>query len=200
MRILYLYILLIMFSLEINAGAPAPITSLPEPPYVFEKGTLITAEVDWNKDSIKKFISSDIKLDEVVNGGIEVFFTKHKKPLAKINYVLIWLNLQNDYDVMTISDLLITDISTVYVDYLLLDNPIYIINNPDPDPYMQRSSILRNIDLPTINDKKDIQNLIKKLSDGKIVNDNTKILKNKIFGDLNHSKIIEKIDKIFLEN
>ena len=97
MRILYLYILLIMFSLEINAGAPAPITSLPEPPYVFEKGTLITAEVDWNKDSIKKFISSDIKLDEVVNGGIEVFFTKHKKPLDKINYVLIWLNLQNDY-------------------------------------------------------------------------------------------------------
>ncbi len=86
-----------MFSLEINAGAPAPITSLPEPPYVFEKGTLITAEVDWNKDSIKKFISSDIKLDEVVNGGIEVFFTKHKKPLDKINYVLIWLNLQNDY-------------------------------------------------------------------------------------------------------
>ena len=97
MRILYLYILLIIFSLEINAGAPAPITSLPEPPYVFEKGTLITAEVDWNKDSIKKFISSDIKLDEVVNGGIEVFFTKHKKPLDKINYVLIWLNLQNDY-------------------------------------------------------------------------------------------------------
>ena len=65
---------------------------------------------------------------------------------------------------------------------------------------MQRSSILRNIDLPTINNKKDIQNLIKKLSDGEIVNDNTKILKNKIFGDLNHSKIIEKIDKIFSEN
>ena len=97
MKILFLYILFIIFSLKIHAGAPAPSTSLPEPPYVFEKGTLITAEVDWNKDSIKKFISSDIKLDEVVNGGIEVFFTKHKKPLDKINYVLIWLNLQNDY-------------------------------------------------------------------------------------------------------
>ena len=97
MKILYLYILLSIFSLEINAGAPAPSTSLPEPPYVFEKGTLITAEVDWNKDSIKKFVSNDIKLDEVVNGGIEVFFTKHEKPLAKINYVLIWLNLQNNH-------------------------------------------------------------------------------------------------------
>ena len=76
MKALYLYILLIILSLELNAGAPAPSTSLPEPPYVFEKGTLITAEVDWNKDSIKKFIPTDIKLDEVVNGGIEVFFTK----------------------------------------------------------------------------------------------------------------------------
>ena len=73
MKTLYLYILLIILSLEINAGAPAPSTSLPEPPYVFEKGILITAEVDWNKDSIKKFIPSDIKLDEVINGGIEVF-------------------------------------------------------------------------------------------------------------------------------
>ena len=97
MKDLYLYILLIILSLELKAGAPAPSTSLPEPPYVFEKGTLITAEVDWNKDSIKKYIPTDIKLDEVVNGGIEVFFTKHKKPLAKINYVLIWLNLQNDH-------------------------------------------------------------------------------------------------------
>ena len=97
MKILFLYILLFIFSLNINAGAPAPSTSLPEPPYVFEKGTLITAEVDWNKDSIQKFLSSDIKLDEIVKGSIEIFFTRHEKPLAKINYVLIWLNLQNDH-------------------------------------------------------------------------------------------------------
>ena len=86
-----------MFSLKINAGAPAPSTSLPEPPYVFEKGTLITAEVNWDKDSIRKYVPNDIKLDEVVNGSIEAFFTKHEKPLAKINYVLIWLNLHNNH-------------------------------------------------------------------------------------------------------
>ena len=97
MKILLLYILLIIFSLKINAGAPAPSTSLPEPPYVFEKGTLITAEVDWNKDSIQRFVPNDIKLDEVVNGSIEIFLTRHEKPLAKINYVLIWLNLNNNH-------------------------------------------------------------------------------------------------------
>ena len=97
MKILFLYIILIIFSFKVNAGAPAPSTSLPEPPYVFENGTLITAEVIWNKDSIQKFVPNDIKLDEVVNGSIEVFFTRHDKPLAKINYVLIWLNLQNNH-------------------------------------------------------------------------------------------------------
>ena len=97
MKIILLHIILIMFSLNINAGAPAPSTSLPEPPYVFEKGTLITVEVDWNKDSIQKFVPNDIKLDEVVNGSVEVFLTKHEKPLAKINYVLIWLNLNNNH-------------------------------------------------------------------------------------------------------
>ena len=97
MKTIYLNILLIILSLNINAGAPAPSTSLPEPPYIFEKGTLITAEVDWNKDSIQKFLPSDIKLNEIANGSIEVFFTRHEKPLAKINYVLIWLKLQNNH-------------------------------------------------------------------------------------------------------
>tara|TARA_A100001015_G_scaffold318913_1_gene440219 strand:- start:1809 stop:2960 length:1152 start_codon:yes stop_codon:yes gene_type:complete len=110
------------------------------------------------------------------------------------------LNLENDYDAMVMSDLLITDISTVYVDYLLIENPIYLINNPDPDPEMKRSSILRNIDLPMINTKEDIKDLIKKLRDDEIVNENIRILKDKIFEDLNHSQIIEKINKIFLKS
>ena len=66
MKTLFLYILLVIFSFNINAGAPAPSTTLPEPPYVFEKGTLITADVDWNKDSIRKLLPNDIKLDEIV--------------------------------------------------------------------------------------------------------------------------------------
>ena len=97
MKIFFLNILFAIFSLKINAGAPAPSTSLPEPPYIFEKGTLITAEVDWNKDSIKKFVPDNIKLDEVVKGSIEIFFTRHDKPLAKINYVLIYLNLNESH-------------------------------------------------------------------------------------------------------
>lgn len=107
------------------------------------------------------------------------------------------LNLKNDYDIMIMSDMLITDISTVYVDYLLIDNPIYLINNPDPDPDLKRTSILKNIDLPTINNKKDINDIIIKLSNDEIVNNNIKILKDKIFEDLNHNKIIENINKIF---
>ena len=65
---------------------------------------------------------------------------------------------------------------------------------------MKRSSILRNIDLPKIKNKKDIQDLITKLSDGEIVDDNIKILKDKIFENINHSMIIDKINKILAEN
>ena len=96
MKIIILNILFFIFILKLNAGAPAPSTSLPEPPYSFEKGTLITVEVDWDKDSLKPYISNDIKLDEVIKGGIDVFFTKYDKPLAKINYVLVWINLPNN--------------------------------------------------------------------------------------------------------
>ena len=62
MKKILLNIFLVMFIFKLNGGAPAPSTSLPEPPYVFEKGTLITAEIDLDKNSIKKYVPNDIKL------------------------------------------------------------------------------------------------------------------------------------------
>ena len=53
------------------------------------------------------------------------------------------LQLKYDYDSLIMSDLLITDFSTIYVDYLLLEKPIYFLDNPDPDPERELSSILK---------------------------------------------------------
>lgn len=100
MKFLLFNLLFLMYGMRLFAGAPAPSTSLPEPPYVFEKGTLMTAEVDWNKDSLQQFLPKNIEPDKIVNGGIDVFFTRHDKPLTKISYALIWINLENNNKIL----------------------------------------------------------------------------------------------------
>ncbi|WP_158651607.1 CDP-glycerol glycerophosphotransferase family protein [Mesobacillus jeotgali] len=54
-----------------------------------------------------------------------------------------WLEeSKNDlYNLLSVSDMLITDYSSVYFDYLLLDKPIIFINN-DLDQYRQNRSLL----------------------------------------------------------
>ena len=78
-----------------------------------------------------------------------------------------------------------------------MDKPIYLINNPDPDPQRKLSSILTNINLPKINDKKDLINMIEKLKLDKLKSDNIENLKNVIYGKQNHLKTIDRINKIF---
>lgn len=102
MRLFFLYILLILINLKLYAGAPAPSTSLPEPPYVFKKGTLFSAEIQWDKESIKKYLPNNVDLKKIVTGGIDVYFTKHNKPLNKINYVLVWADLKNDNKILVL--------------------------------------------------------------------------------------------------
>ena len=100
MKKILLNIFLVMFVFKLNGGAPAPSTSLPKPPYIFDKGTLMTAEVNWKTDTIKQLLPDNIEFDKVVNGGIDVFFTRHNKPLTKINYALIWVNLDSNNKIL----------------------------------------------------------------------------------------------------
>ncbi|OUU63576.1 MAG: hypothetical protein CBC22_00720 [Alphaproteobacteria bacterium TMED62] len=89
-------ILTLVLNLKLYAGAPAPNTSLPLPPYKFEKGTLLTINVEWEKNSLKKYLSEDIIMTDTLKGGIDIYFTKHKKPLARIDYALMWIDQINE--------------------------------------------------------------------------------------------------------
>ena len=106
------------------------------------------------------------------------------------------LIINNDYDPLILSDVLLTDLSTIYVDYLLLERPIYILNNPDPDPKGKRSSILKNLKLPSINNKDEFEKFLSEVGTGKFNNKSAIDLKMTIYEELNHSKIIDNIKKI----
>ena len=103
------------------------------------------------------------------------------------------LIINNDYDPLILSDVLLTDLSTIYVDYLLLERPIYILNNPDPDPKRERSSILKNLKLPSINNKDEFEKFLSEVGTGKFNNKSAIDLKMTIYEELNHSKIIDNI-------
>lgn len=108
------------------------------------------------------------------------------------------LDMSYDYDSLLISDILITDISTIYVDYLLLEKPVFIVNNPDPDiKKRKKSSILQDIKLPKIKNYSDLEEIIIKLDQSKFETENIKKLKNEIYNDFTHSKTIEKINEVF---
>ena len=102
-----------------------------------------------------------------------------------------------DYDLLSISDVLITDLSTIYVDYLLLEKPIYLFDNPDPDPKRELSSILKNINLPIIKNLEELKNFIKQVKSEKLEFQNISKLKNEIYGSQDHLDTIDKIDDIF---
>ena len=78
------------------AGAPAPKESLPQPPYIFNNGTLISIEVEWNKTSIKQYLPENKLSQEKFMGGVNIYSTKVKEPLSKLSYTSAWINLDND--------------------------------------------------------------------------------------------------------
>ena len=96
MKFILLFISILIINVNLNAGAPAPSSSLPEPPYTFQKGTLLTINVEWQKASIKKYFPEVNELGDIIRGGIDIYFTKYKKPLTKIDYAIMWVNLDND--------------------------------------------------------------------------------------------------------
>ena len=170
-----------------------------------------------NKDYIKSEFSPfneyfyNFVTEELLNSNIILIIKTHYKDTIpkKIKVLLknnknVFLqddmNVENDYDVMILSDILITDLSTVYVDYLLLEKPIFFINNPNPDPGMKRSSILTNVNLSKINNKEEFKNMINKIKENKLNVDNIQKLKHNIYESLDHLKTIEKINDIFLKD
>ena len=91
----FLIPLIYSISFILIAGAPAPKDALPQPPYIFKNGNLLSVEVQWNRASIKSFLPEDFAAKESITGGINVYLTKSNRPLSKLSYTVAWIDNHN---------------------------------------------------------------------------------------------------------
>lgn len=156
--------------------------------FVFNEKFLNNLEIFGNKKEIsfifkphnKTIVSSEIK---------QLISTKSSLVLSEnIEY-------ETDYDLLLMSDMLITDWSTIYVDYLCLDKPIIFLDTPNPNKFANSSvietlNINRSKNYELLNNE--IEHKLFKQYDDILLNE----LKDKFYGDVNHSESINKINHI----
>ncbi len=92
-------IIIIMFLLNIfklyAAAPPADDKPLPPPPYALNNVKLITAEVIWNKESLKKFLPEKIINNSKLKGGLTIFNSKEKQEYYPVSGAFTWIELKN---------------------------------------------------------------------------------------------------------
>jgi CDP-glycerol glycerophosphotransferase (TagB/SpsB family) len=163
----------------------------------YRKSEFSITNIEFYEQMVKALLNSDIIL--LIKAHLNDPISEDIKSLIRTTKNIMFqdeLNLTNDYDSLVISDVLVTDYSTIYVDYLLLEKPIFLINNPNPFPKKWvMSSILKNVQLPKITDLNDFKKLFENLRDQKLDTKNIKKLKNNIYKNQNFLSTISEIQK-----
>ncbi len=118
---------------------------------------------------------------EVENYFENSTFVKHTKNLT-VDY---------DYDFLIMSDILLTDYSTVYVDYLILDKPIVFLAPPDPNKNRKYSKVIENSDIHRVVTFESLLSIIEYELTNINQSKETVVLKDLIFNDLNINKVLD---------
>lgn len=141
----------------------------------------------------RNFLDSMQRISEELNCIfiIKLHINTRNSSINKLKYENIYfqndLIYDNDYDLLLISDLLITDWSTIFVDYLSLDKPIIFINNPNPNPLITTSIYKFGL-----NKKVKNYDMLKDEIKSKLISkeSNTELLKTNLLGTTYNNRIL----------
>tara|TARA_X000000368_G_C23041734_1_gene717258 strand:+ start:576 stop:1763 length:1188 start_codon:yes stop_codon:yes gene_type:complete len=101
------------------------------------------------------------------------------------------IKLDYDYDYLILSDILVTDYSTIYTDYLVLNKPIIFLAPPDPNENWKYTEVIKNKYIKRLSSfnqfTQEIMNCL--VEDNKEINNFQ--LKNMIYRNLEINKIID---------
>ncbi len=104
------------------------------------------------------------------------------------------INLENEEYLINISDLLITDWSSIYLDFLILDKPIVFLDSPKRKEHLELSDYFDNEIIKRCKTYEEFNGEISNFKNNKIENVN-KDLKKLIFENFNFNTIDENYKK-----
>ena len=89
-----LIVLFLLISIHIFAAAP-PVDDkpLPPPPYNINNATKLNIVVEWDNDSIKKYLPKEFQKLKLSTGGIELYYSKKRQPFSPASGAYAWVDL-----------------------------------------------------------------------------------------------------------
>ena len=94
MKFFYSLLFAILLQTSLYAGAPAPKTNMPTPPFNFKNGKLLSIQIKWEKKDVLSLIPQEYIDDDIVKGGIAIFSSKLKQAFNPVTFSYAWIDIK----------------------------------------------------------------------------------------------------------